>query len=110
MERTSYVESVFDLARLIPSGRVTTYGAMADFLALGSARMVGWALNQCDFVSGDVPAHRVVNRRGELSGRNYFNPPGRMQQLLEAEGIQIKEDRVIDFEKLFWNPMELIIK
>jgi methylated-DNA-protein-cysteine methyltransferase related protein len=110
MEKATYIESVFDLARMIPYGRVTTYGAMADFLALGSARMVGWALNQCDFESGDVPAHRVVNRKGELSGRNYFNPPGRMQQLLEVEGIEIKADRVLDFDKLFWSPMELLIK
>lgn len=110
MEKVSYLESVFDLTRLIPPGRVTSYGAMADFLALGSARMIGWALNQCDLENGDVPAHRVVNRKGELSGRNYFKPPGKMKELLEAEGVEIKEDRVLDFEQVFWSPMELLNK
>jgi methylated-DNA-protein-cysteine methyltransferase-like protein len=108
MEKDSYFEKVFDVTRLIPAGRVTTYGAIADFLALGSARMVGWALNQCDLGQGDVPAHRVVNRKGELSGRIYFKPPGRMQALLEAEGIEVEDNVIRQFEKVYWSPMELL--
>lgn len=101
----TYYDQVFAVTRAVPRGRVTTYGAIADFLALGSARMVGWALNQ---VANDlqVPAHRVVNRKGELSGRAHFRPPGRMQELLEREGIRVKDDRVENFSELLWIPAE----
>ncbi len=103
MSEPSYVENVYAVTRLVPFGRVTTYGAIADFLALGSARMVGWALNRA-FSAGDVPAHRVVNRKGELSGRNHFPTPDMMQALLENEGIVIEDHRVQDFKQLLWIP------
>jgi len=106
MSEPSYYELVYQLARHIPPGRVTTYGAMADYLCLGSARMVGWALHQ-SLMGDDVPAHRVVNRLGELSGRVHFRPPGLMQERLEQEGIAIKDHRVVDFEAHFWSPKVL---
>ena len=105
MKNTSYFEQVYEVTRRIPFGRVSTYGAIADFLALGSARMVGWALHQ-SFSGDGVPAHRVVNRKGELSGRNNFPTPTLMQELLEKEGIEVVNDRVLEFEQLFWNPWE----
>ena len=105
MEKQSYFDLVYAVARKIPRGRVTNYGAIADYLALGAARMVGWALNQAHAV-GDVPAHRVVNRKGELSGRHHFSPPSRMAELLENEGVRIENDCVVEFKKLFWNPSQ----
>jgi methylated-DNA-protein-cysteine methyltransferase related protein len=106
MEKNTYYELVFGVTKLIPEGRVTNYGAIADYLSLGSSRMVGWALNQC--IKGDnVPAHRVVNRKGELSGRHHFSPPSAMQEALEKEGIKVENDKIIDFEKHFWHPNEL---
>ena len=103
----SYFDLVYAVVRQVPRGRVTTYGAIADFLALGASRMVGWALNNCQ--PGDqVPAHRVLNRKGELSGRHHFNPPGFMQQLLESEGIVVENDQVKDFKQLFWSPAEAL--
>lgn len=101
----SYHEKIFQVTKAIPKGRVTTYGAIADFLALGSARMVGWALNKCH-TFGDVPAHRVVNRKGELSGRLQFPTPTTMQERLEAEGVIIKKEKVVEFEERFWHPSE----
>lgn len=102
-----YYQQVFEVTRTIPEGRVSTYGAIADYLALGSARMVGWALNKCDLTgNGDVPAHRVVNRKGELSGRAHFKPPSLMQAMLESEGIKVKNHIISDFKKLFWHPQE----
>ncbi|PHI21619.1 cysteine methyltransferase [Lewinellaceae bacterium SD302] len=102
-----YVEDVYAVTQSIPPGRITTYGAIADFLTLGSARMVGWALNKV--TPGDqVPAHRVVNRKGELSGRTHFKPPSAMQERLEAEGIVVVDDKVRDFKELFWSPTELL--
>jgi methylated-DNA-protein-cysteine methyltransferase-like protein len=106
-EEPTYYEQVYDVVRLIPPGRVTNYGAIADFLTLGSARMVGWALNQA-IHQGDVPAHRVVNRKGELSGRIHFRTPTRMQELLEAEGVVVVDNRVRDFEQVFWSPVALL--
>lgn len=107
MKNPHYIEDVYAITQSIPSGRVTTYGAIADFLTLGSARMVGWALNRC--VTGDgVPAHRVVNRKGELSGRAHFSPPSAMQERLEAEGVRVEEDKVVDFDTIFWSPTELL--
>ncbi len=103
--KVSYYEQVYEVTRLIPRGRVSTYGAIADYLALGSARMVGWALNQ-SFSGYGVPAHRVVNRKGELSGRHHFPQPDLMQQLLEQEGVKVEHDRVVDFDRLFWHPAE----
>ena len=99
----SYWENVYDVVRCIPSGRVCTYGLIADFLTLGSARMVGWALNNCHGRE-DVPAHRVVNRKGELSGRHHFSPPEIMQALLESEGVKVLNEVVQDFDKVVWKP------
>lgn len=99
-----YFQQVYEVTRSIPVGRVTTYGAIADYLGLGSARMVGWALNKSFSQAIDVPAHRVVNRKGELSGRNHFFTPTLMQELLENEGISVKDDKVVNFEKHFWHP------
>ena len=99
-----YFEDVYDVVRSIPPGRVSTYGAIADYLALGSARMVGWALRNLASMHGDVPAHRVVNRIGELSGRHQFGTPGMMQALLEAEGVEVSNDKVVDFKSKFWHP------
>ena len=95
------------MVKSIPAGRVTTYGSIADFLTLGSARMVGWALFN-SVMTDDVPAHRVVNRKGELSGRVHFSTPTLMQERLEAEGIVIENDKVKDFDQHFWSPTELL--
>jgi methylated-DNA-protein-cysteine methyltransferase related protein len=106
MRQPTYYELVYAVVRHIPRGRVSTYGAIADFLALGSARMVGWALNKSLWQDG-VPAHRVVNRKGELSGRIHWPQPGMMQEMLEQEGVVIEGERVKEFERLFWHPAEL---
>jgi len=103
MKNKNYQERVFEVTRLIPRGRVSTYGLIADYLALGSARMVGWALNK-SLLSEGVPAHRVVNRKGELSGRNFFPSPTMMQELLQSEGIEVKDSKVQAFKNLVWNP------
>jgi methylated-DNA-protein-cysteine methyltransferase-like protein len=103
MRQPTYYDKVYETVRRIPRGRVSTYGAIADYLALGAARMVGWALNK-SFSDHSVPAHRVVNRRGELSGRNHFPHPDMMRELLEQEGVKIIDQRVVDFEALFWHP------
>lgn len=101
----SFFDLVHEVARQIPKGRVTSYGAIASCLGTGmSARMVGWAMNTCHFAKRPVPAHRVVNRNGLLTGKHHFNPPEKMQLLLEKEGVVIKNDKVIDFALLFWDP------
>ena len=102
----SYFKRVFEVTAKIPPGRITTYGSIADFLALGSARMVGWALNKSFSDEIFVPAHRVVNRKGELSGRGHFPTPTMMQELLEQEGVIIDNNKVEDFNKHYWNPSE----
>ena len=106
-QKKSYWESVYEIVILIPEGRVSTYGAIADYLALGSARMVGWALNHCHDSEEFVPAHRVVNRKGELSGRHQFETPSAMEEALLAEGVHVQKDKVVGFKKLFWHPEEL---
>ncbi len=108
MKSKHYFDQVYEVTRNIPFGRVTTYGAIADFLALGSARMVGWALFQSSEIADGLPAHRVVNHRGELTGRNHFATPTIMEELLISEGIIIKNHRVQDFNKLFWHPEEMM--
>jgi methylated-DNA-protein-cysteine methyltransferase-like protein len=101
----SFFDLVHEVARQIPRGRVTSYGAIAACLGTRlSARMVGWAMLQTPAARKPVPAHRVVNSIGLLSGRHHFHPPEKMQQLLEKEGITVKNDRVVDFKKLFWDP------
>ena len=108
MKKDSYYDLVYYITQQIPPGRVSTYGAIADYLALGSARMVGWALTQCNQTgTEDIPAHRVVNSKGELSGRVHFGSPTRMQELLESEGVTIMNHKVKSFKTLFWHPQEL---
>lgn len=100
----SFFDDVWDVTRNIPKGRVTSYGAIAQYLgAKSSARMVGWAMNAAHNLN-DVPAHRVVNRNGMLSGKAHFSPPEKMEQLLKKEGIKVKDDTVQNFDKLFWDP------
>lgn len=107
MSEESYYQKVFAVTRLVPFGKITTYGAIANYLALGSARMVGWALNK-SFNGEGVPAHRVVNRKGELSGRVHFPTPSMMQELLQNEGVQVENDRVLNFKEHFWDPAEAL--
>jgi methylated-DNA-protein-cysteine methyltransferase-like protein len=103
----SFFELVYEVARQIPKGRVTSYGAIAACLGTkSSARMVGWAMNGAGRLKPKVPAHRVVNRIGMLSGKHHFSPSGNMEKLLKKEGIKVKNDKVVDFEKLFWNPVK----
>ena len=103
----SFFELVYEVARQIPKGRVTSYGAIAVCLGTkSSARMVGWAMNGAGSVRPKVPAHRVVNRLGILSGKHHFSPPGMMEKLLKKEGIKVKNDQVVEFKKLFWDPVE----
>ena len=102
---SDFYQRVYEVVRLIPPGRVTSYGAIARYLGTGrSSRMVGWAMNGAGKVRPKVPAHRVVNRLGILSGKHHFQPPGSMEQLLKKEGIKVKDDKVVDFERLFWDP------
>jgi methylated-DNA-protein-cysteine methyltransferase related protein len=103
----SFFELVYEVARQIPKGKVTSYGAIAACLGTrSSARMVGWAMNGAGKVKSKVPAHRVVNRVGLLSGKPHFSPPGSMEKLLKKEGIKVKNDKIIDFEKYFWDPVK----
>lgn len=101
----NFFERVYEVTRLIPKGRVSTYGAIARYLGTGrSARMVGWALNSCLGQQPWVPAHRVVNRNGQLTGKIHFPGLNTMRELLESEGLKIVNDTVVDFENLFWDP------
>jgi methylated-DNA-protein-cysteine methyltransferase-like protein len=103
-ETTSFFERVYTVVRQVPYGRVTSYGAIAAFLgARGSARMVGWAMNAAHNLS-DVPAHRVVNRLGMLTGKHHFGGTNLMQQLLESEGILVQNDQITHFNEHFWDP------
>ncbi len=104
--RADFYQDVYAVVRLIPAGRVTSYGAIAQYLGeKGSARVVGYAMNH-SFKEGDVPAHRVVNRNGLLTGKHHFDPPSAMQARLEAEGVSVIEDQVQGFEQIFWDPMQ----
>lgn len=108
-QEASFFELVFEVARQIPKGRVTSYGAIAACLGTKlSARMVGWAMNGAGKVKPKVPAHRVVNRNGMLSGRHHFETPTRMQELLEKEGVKVKDSTVVEFEKRFWDPASIL--
>jgi methylated-DNA-protein-cysteine methyltransferase related protein len=101
----SFFELVHEIARQIPKGRVTSYGAIAACLGTRmSARMVGWAMNTVPHAKKPVPAHRVVNSLGLLTGKHHFNPPEKMQVLLEKEGVKVKNDKVTEFSKIFWDP------
>jgi methylated-DNA-protein-cysteine methyltransferase-like protein len=102
----SFFENVWDVVRLIPKGRVTTYGAIATYLGTkSSARMVGWAMNASFIVQPKVPAQRVVNRNGMLSGKAHFSTPTLMEELLQTEGIQVKDEKILYFKEVFWDPV-----
>ncbi len=102
--RENFFSDVFDIVRLIPKGRVTTYGAIASYLGLKSgARMVGWAMN-ASHAEKNVPAHRVVNRAGLLTGRHHFETPSTMEKRLLKEGIKVKNHQVQEFQSRFWSP------
>lgn len=105
MDKESFFKDVYEVAKLIPKGRVTSYGAIANYLGVKrSARVVGWAMNGA-VTHHDVPAHRVVNRIGVLTGKHHFSTPDLMKELLESEGVIVKDDQIVDFEKHFWDPM-----
>ena len=96
---------MYDVVRQIPKGRVTSYGAIANYLGTRmSARMVGWAMNGAHVANPAVPAQRVVNRNGMLTGKGHFSTPTKMQELLEKEKVKVENDTVVDFQKLFWDP------
>jgi methylated-DNA-protein-cysteine methyltransferase related protein len=100
-----FFSRVYDVTKLIPFGRITSYGAIARYLGSGrSARMVGWALNACHNSEEFIPAHRVVNRHGLLTGKRHFGNSSTMEQLLENEGIIVEDDRIINFREKFWDP------
>lgn len=102
--KNNFYESVYQVTKLIPKGRVTSYGAIANYLSLKSAaRMVGYAMNAAHTLP-DVPAHRVVNRNGLLTGKHHFEYPNQMQELLEAEGVEVEDDKILRFKELFWDP------
>jgi methylated-DNA-protein-cysteine methyltransferase-like protein len=108
-KKENYFDLVYQVVRLIPYGRVTSYGAIANYLGIKSgARMVGYAMNAAHAHS-DVPAHRVVNRAGVLTGKHHFATPTQMQERLQAEGVQVENDKILDFEKVFWDPNSLAL-
>jgi len=103
----SFFDKVYEVVLKVPYGRVTSYGAIARYLSTaGSARMVGWAMNASHEKLHQIPAHRVVNRNGLLTGKNHFDGPQVMQQLLESEGILVQDDQVQNFKEVFWDPSE----
>jgi methylated-DNA-protein-cysteine methyltransferase-like protein len=99
-----FFQMVFEVVKLIPEGRVTSYGSIANYLgAARSSRMVGWAMNASHSLP-DIPAHRVVNRNGLLTGKSHFSPPSKMQELLEKEGLIVIDDQIQNFTTVFWDP------
>lgn len=105
-KKYSFFADVYDVVRQIPKGRATSYGAIAVYLGTKlSARMVGWAMNAAHTAKPSIPAHRVVNRNGQLTGRHHFATPTLMEELLKKEKILVKEDKIIDFKKVFWDPV-----
>lgn len=106
IDKENIYDTIYDVVRAVPKGRVTSYGAVAAAIGVKSgARVIGYAMNLSTNVQPKVPAHRVVNRNGMLSGKHHFNPPEKMQQLLEKEGIKVIDDTVVDFKTLFWDPL-----
>ena len=102
-----FFQMVYQVVRLVPKGRVTSYGAIAAYLgAKSSSRLVGYAMNGAHKIKPPVPAHRVVNRKGLLTGKHHFDTPFQMQELLEKENIRVKNDQVMEFKNLFWDPQE----
>ncbi len=109
-DNNNFFENVYSIARLIPYGKVTTYGAIAKYLGSArSARMVGWAMNNSHSLKEPVPAHRVVNRNGMLTGKRHFDGNNIMKELLESEGIEIINDKICNFDKYFWEPTNIEI-
>lgn len=103
-DHTNFFNNVYDVARLIPHGRVTSYGAIAHYLgSKGSARVVGWAMN-ASHIMDDVPAHRVVNRAGILTGKHHFGTVNPMQERLEAEGVKVVNDKIQNLDQVYWDP------
>ena len=106
-ENSDFFSRVYEVTKLIPYGRITSYGAVARYLGSGrSARMVGWALNSCHSRPEFIPAHRVVNRKGLLTGKHHFGNSTTKQQLLENEGFIVEDDQVLDFSEKFWDPQK----
>ena len=107
MSNTGFFERVYQVVLQIPPGRISTYGAIAAYLGSpGAARMVGWAMNMSHIEEQNVPAHRVVNRQGMLTGKHHFGGEMVMQQLLESEGLMVEYDKILNFKELFWDPLE----
>ncbi len=105
-----FFKNVYEVVKLIPAGKVTSYGAIARYLGTArSARMVGWAMNQCHSLAEYIPAHRVVNRNGLLTGKHFFGGEKVMQELLEGEGLQIEDDQITNFKEHFWDPSKELI-
>jgi len=110
MPKSDFFEQVYQVAELIPYGRVTSYGAIAKYLgAARSARIVGWAMNKCSSWKNAVPAHRVVNRNGLLTGKQYFPGGETMKELLQNEGVLVDDNQIINFKEVFWNPSDELI-
>ncbi len=106
----SIYDAIYDVVRAIPYGRVSTYGAIAAALgAKSGARLVGYAMNACHTIIPTVPAHRVVNRNGMLTGKHHFGTPELMQELLEKEGVHVVNDKVVDFDKKYWDPTKELL-
>ena len=105
MSEKNFFEKVFEVVKRIPYGRVTSYGAIAEYLgSKGSARMVGWALNSKKYNLNDIPAHRVVNRNGLLTGKRHFGGADTMVELLENEGVIVEDYQIVNFKDIFWKP------
>ena len=108
-QRSSFFQDVYEVVKLIPHGRVTSYGAIGRYLGMpSSARMVGWAMNAAHTLP-HLPAHRVVNRVGILTGKNFFETPNQMQDLLEAENIEVANDQIQNFKNYFWDPVKELL-
>lgn len=108
-DNTSFFEKVYEVVQQVPYGKVTSYGAIAKYLGSGgAARMVGWAMNASHSSARNIPAHRVVNRNGILTGKHHFGSPGLMQQLLESEGISVEDDQIVAFENHYWDPAKAL--
>lgn len=106
-KQQDFFQNVYAVVRLIPAGRATSYGAIAKYLgAARSSRMVGWAMNNAHSQEEYVPAHRVVNRNGELTGKHHYPNPFMMQEFLEKEGVEVKKNTIINFKKLYWDPIK----
>ncbi len=107
MQEKTFFEKVYDVVRLVPEGRVTSYGAIAEAIgAKKSARMVGYAMNNAHNISPYIPAHRVLNRKGLLTGKHHFSTPNQMEELLLTEGIEVRNNQVLNFKEIFWNPID----